>query len=493
MNNDFISKTLSVEVLYDCFYKVKMSCKNKKKIFEFESNLNSNIVDIYLDIKNNKYTPSSYNAFCIYEPKPRVVMSQEINDKIVNHYITNNILIPVLENKLIDQNVATRKNKGTKRGVYYIEKYLNILNSKNSKIYCLKLDIHKYFYSIDLNFLFEKLNNDLNDDRLVAFIRKLLSKTSEYRVNKVIKRYNYKYNDNIPLYSKDRGLSIGAVICQFLAIYYLNDIDHFIKEKLKCKYYIRYMDDMLIFDYDKDILRIIWKEIKNKLDDVCLSLNNKSNIYNMKNGINFLGLNYIIKNNRLKIRPSNSTIRRIRYNLYNTKRRDVFKYYKSIGSYYGYFSRFKYLERISDFKMDIIDKYNELKKKYPYSLILIRDKDFFDCFGDDARILHFLTNYKLVNKDDIDRCGFGTGAYNKVIEMIVNCNLSYVIVDNNIEFIDSDDKNYNIILNLAVDYLEKENKKKYSFELLNNIIKTNYKEVDNVIKYLEGINKSVIL
>lgn len=363
LDNDYIKDTLSIDALYECFYKVKKTCKNKRKIFLFETNLNSNIVNIYLDIKNNRYVPSDYNAFCIYEPKIRIVMSQEIRDKIVNHYITNYILIPSLDRKLISQNVATRKGKGTKAGLDYVNKYLNILNAKYENIYCLKLDIHKYFYSIDLDNLYLCLENDLHDKRLVNLIKTLLSKTYDYKVNKVIKRFNYVNDDCIPLYTNKRGLSIGAVICQFLAIYNLNYIDHYIKEKLKCKYYVRYMDDMLIFDNDKIKLKYIWDKLDNKLKDINLSLNIKCNIYKMDRGIDFLGTDFKIRKKKLIINPSKMTLTRIKKNLYETKRKDIFKYYKSIGSYHGYFGKFKNLERIISYKMNNVEKCQRLKEK----------------------------------------------------------------------------------------------------------------------------------
>ncbi len=492
-NNDYISNTLSIEVLYECFYKVKKTCKNKRKIFDFETNLNSNIIKIYLDIKNNCYVPSSYNAFCIYEPKPRIVMSQEIRDKIINHYLTNYILVPILENKLIDQNVATRKNKGTKEGIKYAFKYINILNSKYEKIYCLKLDINKYFYNIDLNILYDKLYKDIKDERLISLIKTVLSRTYEYSVNKVIKRFNYMNNQNVPLYTIDRGLSIGAVICQFLAIYNLNDIDHYVKEKLKCKYYIRYMDDMLIFSHDKDELKQVWNNVEIELNKINLKLNKKSNIYNLCNGINFLGINFKVRNKKLIINPYKKTLKKIKLNLYKTKKHDILKFYRVIGSYHGYLGKFKNLERIVRYTMTNIEKYQKLKEKYNSSIIILRDKEFFDCFGNDAKILHYLTSYKLVNIDGIERCGFGRQAYSKVIDKIVNSSLSYIIVDNDIKLIDGFGDNYSKTLELAENYIEKENEIRTAQHLLQNIIKINYKSLKDVIKYLSELNNTKVI
>ena len=88
---------------------------------------------------------------------------------------------------------------------------------------------------------------------------------------------------------------------QFLAIFYLNEIDHFIKEQLKCKYLIRYMDDILILDTDKDKLKYVWKVLKEWFKDVELELNKKSNIYRLSNKISFLGYTYKVCNDKLVI------------------------------------------------------------------------------------------------------------------------------------------------------------------------------------------------
>ena len=74
---------------------------------------------------------------------------------------------------------------------------------------------------------------------------------------------------------------------QFLAIYYLNDLDHYIKEKLKCKYYVRYMDDFLILDQDKERLKYIYREIMQKLEELSLLINKKSNLYRVSRGFSF--------------------------------------------------------------------------------------------------------------------------------------------------------------------------------------------------------------
>ena len=84
---------ITFENLYNCYKNVKKTCKNKNKILRFELNVCTNIYSIYESLKNETYKPKKYNIFKIYEPKPRIVMSQEISDKIVNHFVMNYYLL----------------------------------------------------------------------------------------------------------------------------------------------------------------------------------------------------------------------------------------------------------------------------------------------------------------------------------------------------------------------------------------------------------------
>lgn len=111
---------------------------------------------------------------------------------------------------------------------------------------------------------------------------------------------------------------------QILAIFYLNDVDHYIKEELHFKHYIRYMDDLLIIDNDKEKLKESFKLIESEINKLNLEINKKSNIYKLSDGISFLGYKFKIdNNNKLVIRYNNGTIRRITKKLKYLKQNDT--------------------------------------------------------------------------------------------------------------------------------------------------------------------------
>ena len=106
------------------YKEVKLKTHHREKIVRFELFYMANIYQIYKVLKERKYRHSSYHIFLIKIPKYRIVMSESISDKIVNHLISNEILLPLIEPKLIETNIATRKNKGIKFGINYVKKYI---------------------------------------------------------------------------------------------------------------------------------------------------------------------------------------------------------------------------------------------------------------------------------------------------------------------------------------------------------------------------------
>lgn len=141
--------------------------KHKKKLINFELFKFSYIIYIYQLLMLKKYRHGKYNIFLISYPKYRFIMSENLNDKIINHLVSFYVLFPLIEPKLIDMNVATRLNKGLDKGLYYIKLYLRkMLKNNFDNIYILKCDINKYFYNIDHEILLKKLKPIINDNAL---------------------------------------------------------------------------------------------------------------------------------------------------------------------------------------------------------------------------------------------------------------------------------------------------------------------------------------
>lgn len=342
------------------FNKIKRNCKNKQAIYNYKLYLNENIYRILELLYKKEYKFSKYRIFMIRDPKFRIIMSENIPDKLVNHMVSKYILLPTLESKLIDTNVATRIDKGSGYAYDKFCEYINKLKYQKKEIYILKIDIKKYFYNIDHKILIKKLKKYIKDKDSINIVTRIINSTNVKYVNERIiylkkvrieyikslnitdkeKEEKIKTINSIPLYNYGKGLPIGNMTSQILAIFYLNDVDHFIKEKLHFKYYIRYMDDLLIIDTDKEKLMNSFKIIEREINKLNLEINKKSNIYRLSNGISFLGYVFKLdKNNKLVIRFNNNTIRRITKKLKNLKKYDIEQYNRSLGSYKGYLSK----------------------------------------------------------------------------------------------------------------------------------------------------------
>lgn len=346
---------LSLDKLIDVYKNICLTTEHKAKLITFELNFSCNMIDILQSLEQYKYHHDRYSLFLISEPKHRLIMSEKIKDKIVNHLVSKYVLLPTLSPKLIDMNVATRKDKGTKAAIFYMKKYINYLKYHHDKIYVLKCDIRKYFYNIDHQILKNKLKNDIKDVRLQELIGHIIDSTDESYINKNIeilihreisrlKKKDISNRDeiikkllSIPLYKKGKGLPIGNETSQILAIYYLSELDHYIKEKLRIKCYIRYMDDFVLLHHDKEYLKECLSKIKEKLKEFKLDLNEKTQLYDLSKGVNFLGYRFKLKNKKTIILLNNQTKKRIKRKLRKLKKENSPHYTQVLASYYGYF------------------------------------------------------------------------------------------------------------------------------------------------------------
>lgn len=354
--NSVYYDALKFDNLLECYHEVALSVKNKKALYKFSLNLYANLYDILEKLYLNKYEFKKYHLFIIEEPKYRIIMSECISDKIVNHLISNYMLKPLLEKKFIDQNVATRKNKGSSYALNLTLRYLNTLLLHNKNLFILKMDISKYFYNINHDILLKMLSKDIKDKEVINIIKMILDTTNQNYINEEIKRLkndkiNYlnktKLNEHdrvkrikeindLPYYQYNKGLCIGNMVSQILSIYYLHDVDWFIKTKLKCKYYIRYADDLLIYSDNSNSLKEYLLIIKEKIINHDLILNNRTRIYSLKSGFNFLGYNYKY-DNKIKIKVCYKTSQKISFNLNKLYKYNYNKYKKSLSSYNGFF------------------------------------------------------------------------------------------------------------------------------------------------------------
>lgn len=261
----------------------RLSKQHKRQTISFELNLSQNLVELEKLLQTESYEVGKYVSFKIYEPKERVIEALSYRDRVVLMCLCANIIEPNLERKLIYDCVACRKGKGTLFGIKRLEKFLHEFYRKNGVDgYFLKCDIKKYFHNIDHQILIKKIQKVGFDEKTLNLMKKIIySKHKE----------------------EGKGLPIGNQTSQWFGLLYLDDLDRLIKEKLQIKYYVRYMDDLILVHRDKQYLKFCKEEItKYANEKLKLELNSKTQIGKLSQGIDFLGFRHILSTNGKVVR-----------------------------------------------------------------------------------------------------------------------------------------------------------------------------------------------
>ncbi len=321
---------------------------------KFDMFFMTNINNIYVTLKNRSYKHGRYNIFLISDPKYRIVMSESIPDKIINHMVSNKFLKDAIFPKLIDENVATRTGKGTSEAIRLCKKYFIRMQNKYENFYILKFDITKYFYNIDHEILKAELAKIFTEKDVLNILYETIDATDEEYINEEIDRFvklekeklikkncpaataRLRELDLIPRYKKGKGLGIGSLSNQIYAVFYLNSVDHYIKETLHIKEYVRFMDDGIIFSNDKEHLKMVKNLLEEKIKGLKLELNDKTKIYTSKEGFDFVGYRFISKNGKLLVRIKNATKNRMKRKFLKLSRKDEEKFTRVKASYKGF-------------------------------------------------------------------------------------------------------------------------------------------------------------
>lgn len=279
------SKICSIEnVLQATHNTLKHGRRYKAAGAAFKFNMENEVIKIRDELESRSYEPGQYNSFYIYEPKQRLVLAAPLKDRVVHHAL-HDVVEPLIDSKFIFDSYACRKNKGTHKAIIRAQRFLQ------ANDYFVHLDVKKYFPSIHHDVLRTILNKHFTD----ADVLELFDTIIQSSVNE---------NKSVDLFhaaNTGQGLPIGNLTSQFFANLYLNELDQHVKHDLKCRYYIRYMDDFVVFHNDREILNKIKKDIHVFCaEKLKLSLHDKGGIKHYKEGLGFLGFKIYRKHRLLK-------------------------------------------------------------------------------------------------------------------------------------------------------------------------------------------------
>ena len=277
IRNEF-DKKLTYENLMNAHSLSKRGKGFRKEIILFNLKKEEYIMYLYEQLKQENYKHGGYTEFYVTQPKLRRIEKSKYIDRIVYRWIVDNFLDEYFVKTFINTTYACIKNRGMHKACLDLQKAMKHCKRIWNNYYIIKMDLRKYFDSIDKNILYKIISKKIQDEKLLKVIKQIIYSTEGAK-----------------------GQPIGNYTSQTFANIYLNEIDQYAKHILELKYWYRYMDDMIAIVRTKqeaiDKLTKIRKFLKEKLD---LELNSKTQIFKSKQGVNFCG--YKINEYRMKIR-----------------------------------------------------------------------------------------------------------------------------------------------------------------------------------------------
>ena len=270
-NNDIYPEIYSMKNLILAWKKARKGKTKKDYILEFEKNLRNNLKILHYELKHYIYRPKSLKTFILRDPKIRKISKSYFRDRIVHHALVR-VIEPIFDRNFIYDSCANRKGKGGLFALKRFEKFKRkVTNNLKSEAFCLKADIKHYFQEVDHEILLKIIKRKIKDGRVIWLIERILE-------NNVF--------DN----PKGKGMPLGNLTSQFFANVYLNELDYFVKHKLKAKFYIRYVDDFILLNFSKEKL-VIRKSINDFLiKNLKIELHkDKSKIISLSRGVDFVG------------------------------------------------------------------------------------------------------------------------------------------------------------------------------------------------------------
>lgn len=266
-----IERIIGFEALYYSMRKCQKGVIWKDSVASYRMNGIERTLKLSEQLIEGKYSPSPMCKFKIMSPKPREIASVSFRDRVYQRSLNDNYVYPVMTRSFIYDNFACQKGKGTDAARERLKEFLRRYYRKHGADgYVAQFDIHGYYPTMD------------HRATELTFQKKLNPEIFE-RVQRVLHQQ----------YDGDAGYYAGSQLIQIAGISILDSMDHYIKEKLRARFYIRYMDDFLIISHDREYLEKCMKEIIDYLTGLRFTVNEKkTRIYPLRSGIDFLGFTF---------------------------------------------------------------------------------------------------------------------------------------------------------------------------------------------------------
>jgi retron-type reverse transcriptase len=281
-------KICSLENLFASWEKFRRGKRSKSDVMAFGRHLEDNLFALQRELVTETYRHSLYEPFTIFDPKQRSIHKAIVKDRIVHQAVVQ-VIEPFFERRFIFDSYSCRVGKGTHEAVKRLRFFLQKASLNDTRtMYALKCDIRKFFASVSHEKLLQLLGLRIHDQQTLSLL------------SEIIRSYSIETGYGIPL---------GNLTSQLFANVYLHELDHFVKQNLRKKYYLRYCDDFIILSESRQHLENLIFQIDLFLTErLSLHLHpNKVFIRTFGQGIDFLG--YVLMPHATVLRTK--TVRRM--------------------------------------------------------------------------------------------------------------------------------------------------------------------------------------
>jgi retron-type reverse transcriptase len=258
------------------------ACRGKRgrpDVARFHFRLEPNLLQLQRELGDGSYQPGAYRQFWIVEKKPRLISAAPYRDRVVHHALCR-VLEPLWEPRFIYDSYACRVGKGTHAAADRVQHFLR------SARWVLKLDLRKYFPSVDHRILLDRLGRHVRDEKVLHLAARIVETSPPQEPAD----WHFPGDDLFTPVQRPRGLPIGNQTSQFFANVHLDPLDHFIKEELGCRRYVRYVDDLVLMAWDRFTVERWRDEVVDYLATLRLRPHpRKTQVFPVRQGVNFVG------------------------------------------------------------------------------------------------------------------------------------------------------------------------------------------------------------
>lgn len=300
---------IAFENLWQAARQAQRGKRFRPNVLEFNHDLESNLLELQAELQNHTYQRGEYRTFEISDPKPRLISAAPYRDRVIHHALCN-IIVPLIERSFIDDSYANRTGYGTHRALRQAVQFAR------SRRYVLQCDIRKYFPSIDHAILKQQIRQWIKCPDTLWLTDTIINNSNPQSEELI-----YFPGDTLftPL-ERRVGLPIGNLTSQFFANVYLNGLDHFVKESLHIRNYLRYLDDFLLFADNWQQLADAKEAMVTYLTSLRLQMHPvKTQLFETRYGLNFVGFRILPIGDSfpkdIRIRVRNDNLQRSRQRL----------------------------------------------------------------------------------------------------------------------------------------------------------------------------------